>query len=306
MSIAYNMEQPNGLSNYNNFTRWRIIGGPDPYWTPYANDKTYIDQLALNGLYYIATNDFNTAMTKWKGIISIANPTWNSANQEYEYPGVDSNYYLGLFAIFTNFLRLMDTDPSGQQQLLQHAISIRSSILWNQIVNSSTGVYCSWCTNIPNGGSVMNAETTAANALGLGAGSLQTFEVGLPPMEMQTASYFQRPYHALSAVVGLSSPGYMSYGPFLTYPEGSYQVEFILRSPSPSGIMVTLDITYNMGQGLLASQNITGGQFPTSNDWTSFIVPFNIPSASYTQIEFRIFWHGTANMDACIIRMWGN
>ncbi len=52
----YNRQQPNGLSDYTDFTRWRIVGGDPTYWTPYPNDKTYVDLLALNGMYYITQN----------------------------------------------------------------------------------------------------------------------------------------------------------------------------------------------------------------------------------------------------------
>ena len=42
-SQAYFMGLPNGLTSYQNFTRWQIMGGDTSYWTPYMASADYID-----------------------------------------------------------------------------------------------------------------------------------------------------------------------------------------------------------------------------------------------------------------------
>jgi hypothetical protein len=55
MSQSYNYRQPWGLSYYGDFTRWSIIEGDTVMFAPYKTPQDYVDQLSLNGLYYIAT-----------------------------------------------------------------------------------------------------------------------------------------------------------------------------------------------------------------------------------------------------------
>jgi hypothetical protein len=57
MSLGYGRPSPYGLSEYAEFTRWRIMGGFDKYWTPYNSD--YFDTLALDGLYYLTIGDLD-------------------------------------------------------------------------------------------------------------------------------------------------------------------------------------------------------------------------------------------------------
>jgi hypothetical protein len=63
MSQAYSKALPYGLSEYQDFTRWRILGGHDVYWKPYGSD--YFDTLALDGLYYITVGDLREAAVKF-------------------------------------------------------------------------------------------------------------------------------------------------------------------------------------------------------------------------------------------------
>jgi len=61
---------------------------------------------------------------------------------------------------------------------------------------------------------LINTETSSLGVLALSAQTFKSFEAGLSPMLFNSSNnYFYRPYFALSAVVGLSSIGYLSYGP---------------------------------------------------------------------------------------------
>jgi len=297
MSQAYNKPVPNGLSQYNDFTRWAVIGGTTASWTPYSGGLNP-DQYCLNGLYYIARQDWNAAMTSWNGVHSQSQATWDASNQQYSYPGIKETYYFGLWAILTGFLRLDHPDAKTRALLLQHYISIRSSIFALQ-VRGANGNLCSWVTNIPAANSLINTETTATNTLGLAAGSSYVFEVGDSPLHSDDASYFKRPYYAVSAVVGLSKPGYLSRGPYMNFGVGDHQVEFILRSPSPTGVVAVLDVNDAQANAVLATLDVS--QF-AGQDWCSFIISFHLSNPN-NSLEFRIHWEGKSNLDASIIRL---
>src|SRR4051812_11699176 len=76
-------------------------GGYDPYWSPYVNDRDYIDQLALNGLYYTSIGSIDFAVTKWQRIVELSGAVRNSSRHAYEYPQIRENYHMGLFSILT-------------------------------------------------------------------------------------------------------------------------------------------------------------------------------------------------------------
>lgn len=88
MNNAYDTVEPYGLSTYDEFTRWQIVGGDNSNWSPYSNPSGYIDQLALNGLYYLTKDNTIQAQRCWKSILDISNYEWNADNQQYEYPGM--------------------------------------------------------------------------------------------------------------------------------------------------------------------------------------------------------------------------
>lgn len=53
--------------------------------------------------------------------------------------------------------------------------------------------YLSWRSNWAPAGALINTETTAAGALGLGAGARLVYEAGLAPLEYDhSASYYYR------------------------------------------------------------------------------------------------------------------
>jgi hypothetical protein len=125
-----------------------------------------------------------------------------------------------------------------------------------------------WRTGIGNTGSLINTETTSVNTLALGVDCLYVFEAGRSPLFTSSSSYFLRPHNALSAVNGLSSPGAMTYGPYWNFAPGSYQAEFLLRAPLPSGTMATLDV-YDANTGTqLAQHAVVAADLTPGNQWT--------------------------------------
>lgn len=80
--------------------------------------------------------------------------------------GVTENYYFGLWLTLTSFLSDLDTSNAD---MLQHWVSIRSSVLTNQEKNSSTtadGPFFGWTSQVGNNGSLINTESVSTNVLG--------------------------------------------------------------------------------------------------------------------------------------------
>jgi hypothetical protein len=300
MSEAYGRPKPSGLSDTSGFTRWQILSGDVTYWTPYA-ESDYIDQLALNGLYYLATNKVNDAIHQWDHILKLSGLQYASDDQRFIYPNIPESYHLGLFEILTGFL--MDNPSvsiSKQQEFVSHWVSLRSNILSCQERNGSS--FYGWRSNIQDPNSLINTESIAANVLGLGAGALQVFEAGQAPLQMSNNNYFARPHHVLSAVKDLSIPGYLTYGPDLHYLPGYYEVDFFLRSPDPVGRMATIDVFDAQTNQVLASQDVLAGDLTIGNDWTRITLRVSITDPN-SNLGFRTYWHGTANLDIGVIRV---
>ena len=300
MSEAYGRSKPSGLSDTSDFTRWQVLSGDVTHWTPYA-ESDYIDQLALNGMYYLATDKVNAALHQWDQILKLSTFQYDSENQRCIYPNIPESYHLGLFEILTGFL--MDNpsvSTSKQQELVSHWVSLRSNILSFQESNGSS--FYGWRSNIRDPNSLMNTESIAANVLGLGANALQVFEAGQAPLQMSNNNYFVRPHHVLSAVKDVSAPGYLTYGPDLHYLPGYYEVDFFLRAPHPLGRMASIDVFDSQTNQVLASQDVLASTMAVGKDWTRITLNFSVTSLD-SRLEFRAYWHGTADMDVAAVRV---
>jgi len=305
MSVAYGAPQPVGLYAATNFKRWAIVGGGTSNWTPYASPGSYIDELSLNGMYDYYTGNYSAAYSNLVSALQDAGSTYDSPNQQYKYPSpsVSANYYyLGFMKILTDLL-LESGQFSGSNlsALIQQSVSLRSNILTLQQIQS--GVPIGWVTS-SDPKALINIETTSLMTLALSTAAKYTFEPGLPPTSSNCTTCFQRPYNVLSAVVGSTTPNeYMTYGPYINLPVGSYTVEFYLRTgSSPSGNIANLDVyDANAGQ-VLGALAVSGTSMPTGDLWTRISLPVNITNAM-NQMEFRVYWNGTMNLDISAIRV---
>ena len=305
MSRAYGAPPPFGLWSTSDFNRWQILALDTTKWTPYAGNAP--DQLALNGLYHLAVNDVPGAMNDWNAILTKAGTAYDSTNQRYSYPGITGEYHLGLFKILTDRILVAGVDNATASTLVQHSISIRSNILSDEQVEN--GVFIGWLsgsdTDRVDPGSLINTETTACDVLGLGAGAKVSFEVGRTPLVTPPPSasgqFFLRPHNVLSAVVGLSPVGLMSDGPNMPLPTGSYTADFYLRAPAPTGsiaLLEVIDATTNM---TIPSHDAMASEMATGNVWTRISLPFT--SGNGDNIDYRVTWHGNANLDVSTIRI---
>jgi hypothetical protein len=300
LSNAYGRTPPNGLSAYTDFTRWQIVGGDTSHWTPYGSD--FFDTLALDGLYYLSIGNVSTAVSKWDRMVTKSGATWDGANQRYSYPNITENYHMGLFKVLCEQLRdVSGVSSSKNNELLQHSISLRSNILSLQEKDGS-GAFLGWRSSITDANSLINTESVTCGVIALGANAKYVFEAGRSPLSQNPNNYFLRPHNVLSAVNGLSTAGYMTYGPYWNFPTGAYKVEYYLRAPSPSGTMATLDVRDNNNGQILGSTVVNGSSMNTGNTWTRVTLNINVSNPS-NSLEFRTYWNGGPNMDVACIRV---
>jgi hypothetical protein len=124
LSEAYGRSLPHGLSDYTDFTRWRILSGAvDPFWVPYKED--YFDTLALDGLYYLTMNDMNAANEMWYRIFRKSSAYYNTTMEQYLYPGFTENYHMALFKILTDRIKLIQL--GSNDEILQHSVALRAA-----------------------------------------------------------------------------------------------------------------------------------------------------------------------------------
>eukprot|EP01040_Poterioochromonas_malhamensis_P002108 gene2108-2247_t len=313
MNLAYALPVPAGLHEYDEFTRWRIVGGNATNWTPYSNPQGYNDQLALNGLYYLAINQPERAITSWKRIVQNSAATFNTATLQYDYPKITESYHFGLFLILTSMLQTLYAD---ENTYLQHYISIRSKVLSIQIHDSSytlnKGPFYGWTSDAAGGGSLMNTESVSTNVLGLGANALYTYEFGRTPLDSdaESSNFLLSSTNVLSAVEGQSTAGYLCSGPGLTLPPGDYYFEFFTRSASltsASDEKALLKIEVNNDKGTtksLAEKEVLGKEFGVDHEWQRIKVFFTIDKESdANSLDFRVWYNGCESIDVAIFRI---
>jgi len=300
MTEAYNRPTPDGLSDFPDFTRWQILDADDTQWTPYP-ESDYIDQIALNGLFDLSTGDTESAIQKWNRILVLSGAEYDQEKQGFVYPNISESYHLGLFEILSGFL--MDApavDTVKKQEIISHWVSLRSNILSFQETSGSR--LLGWRSNVSDPNSLINTESIAVNVLGLGAGAIHVFEAGQAPLQVENQNYFVRPYHVLSAVKELSTPGFMTLGPNQNYPAGTYAVDFFLRAPAPLQTMATIDVLDAQTNQVLVSQDVLAKDMIHGNDWTRITLNFTVTNSD-NRLEFRTYWHGTADMDIAVVRV---
>ncbi len=299
MAQAYNQPEPYGLSQYNDFSRWQILGGDTSHWIPY--NTNYVDTLALDGLYYLSSGDLKTALSTWDQLRNLTNYSYDPEQQRYAYPAIQESYHLGAFKILTDKLILNDTvSDDKRNELIQHSISLRAILLTTQERNGSQ-LY-GWISRINDPRTLINTETVAINVLALGAGGLAAYEAGVRPLLMNNKNFVMQPYHALSAIAGTSQPGYMTYGPYQHQPLGMHWVDFYMRASHPVDGMAQLDV-YDASQGLIIAQrNVNASDLLLGNEWTRVSLPF-ITLNLVNKLEFRTWWQGTTAMDIAYIQL---
>lgn len=300
MSEAYSRPHPQGLVDHpDSFMRWRIIGADSNNWRLYNSD--HFDTLALDGLYYITKNDLTNAARVWNRSLEKSLARYIEYLQQYEYPGIHENYHMGLWKIFTEMLLEQNLESDLRYRIIQHSVSLRSQILNNQ-EKDNNGTLLGWISNIGVNTTLINTEGVSVNSLALGANSKYVFEADSAPM-MVGNGFFIREYHAVSAVVGLSFPGYISFGPNFPLPRGNFVIQFCLRAPNPIDNIAVLDIFDATDYKVLKTMVVKADYFLAKpNQWNLIELSASI-SEDMHLYEFRTYWHGKSNLDIAYVRV---
>lgn len=300
MAAAYGRPLPTGLHDHGYRIRWRQVGGDNSHWSPYPANN-HPDQIALNGIYEINRSNFYGALWNWTTLKNLSGGTYDSADQRYEYPNIHETYHLALWAILSERLLAASPDFDGREDVLQHAVSIRSNLLSMQERNTAGG-RLGWRSEFGKPESLINTETTALSVLALGANTNWVLEPGYTPLLKAAGNYFMRPHNALSAVVGLSSPGHMVYGPYWNLQPGIYDIDFSLRAPSNAGNMPLATVDVFDGSAILASAVVSTSTMPGNNEWLRYRLTVSVTNPT-NSTEFRLYWHGNANLDVGPVRI---
>lgn len=182
-------------------------------------------------------------------------------------------------------------------------MSLRSQILNNQEKDDS-GNFLGWISNIGVYTSLINTEGVSVNSLALGANSIFVFEADSSPMLVGNG-FFKREYHAVSAVVGLSFPGYISFGPNVTLSSGNFTIQFCLRAPNPINNIAVVDIFDVTDSRVIGSMVLGVNHFlAIPNQWNLIELSVSI-SAEMHSYEFRTYWNGKSNLDMSYVRVKG-
>lgn len=300
MSEAYERPHPLGIVDHpESFMRWKILGADSNNWHPYNSD--HFDTLALDGLYFITKNDLSNAVRVWSRSLEKSLAIYNDHLQQYEYPGIHENYHMGLWKIFTEMLAEQKIESELWYSVVQHSVSLRSQILNNQ-EKDDKGNLLGWISNIGVDSSLINTEGVSVNSLALGANSKFVFEANSLPM-MVGNGFFIREYHAVSAVVGLSFPGHISFGPNFPLPSGNYIIQFCLRAPNPIDNIAVVDMFDTTDSKIIRTMVVRAENFPAKpNQWNLIELSVTV-SVEMHLYEFRTYWNGKSNLDIAYVRV---
>ena len=148
----------------------------------------------------------------------------------------------------------------------------------------------------------MNTETISLNVMALGIGALAVFEAGEVPLLPEPRGYVRSGDNVLSARVGASEAGFMTTGPRISYPVGSYDVQFFVRAASPSDEVIRLEVVDALSAEVISSRTVQGFDLAADRQWSRIDLSFTIQPGE-RQIELRAFWPGKANVDLAAVRL---
>jgi uncharacterized membrane protein len=76
------------------------------------------------------------------------------------------------------------------------------------------------------------------------------------------------------------------YGPYESIPPGLYEVSFRLKSSShDTGHLLTLEVSTDNAKTTISSKEVSGADFPQSNEWKVFTIEFS--NSDFQAFEFR-------------------
>jgi hypothetical protein len=94
----------------------------------------------------------------------------------------------------------------------------------------------------------------------------------------------------------------MTTGPGFAAPPGTYEVDFFLRAPSPTGTIATVSVRDATTSSVLATHDVLASEMATANAWTRITLTATVPAGCH-RLDFDTAWSGTANLDVAAIRV---
>jgi hypothetical protein len=120
-------------------------------------------------------------------------------------------------------------------------------------------------------------------------------------MSVHSRAGYLRTGDTVKAIPGQSQPNHLVFGPYLRYAPGRYSIRFELRSATPAGRMATLEVNDAVSRRVLASRTLSAADF-AAGQWREFELPVDVPAGD-NALEFRVAWHGSADLEVAKIRV---
>jgi hypothetical protein len=87
------------------------------------------------------------------------------------------------------------------------------------------------------------------------------------------------------------------FGPYITLPQGKYQVIYRLKhqGESSQGIVASLDIFSNSAGGSLAGMDVLASEFKSPGEYQNFVVDLET-QGQYDDVELRVLYKGEGTL----------
>ena len=96
------------------------------------------------------------------------------------------------------------------------------------------------------------------------------------------------------AKAGRDKPGPISFGPYQTFPSGSYTAFFRLRRGVKGGMPGQIDISTDAGKKVLTRLELTPGVLPADGKWHDVALGFALDESR--KLEFRTYFNGNSDL----------
>ncbi len=90
--------------------------------------------------------------------------------------------------------------------------------------------------------------------------------------------------------------GYLVYGPYQSYPPAEYVASFRIKTDQThlQKTVVLIDVVTDEGNRILAHKEVKGNDFPDSNAYQVFDIPFSLKESGI--LEFRVYFFAVADV----------
>ena len=98
---------------------------------------------------------------------------------------------------------------------------------------------------------------------------------------------------SVTALRGVSVPGHMLNGPYLSYEPGTYRVEFGLKAQRPTGRVANIEVYDAASQQILALREVGAQELPSGGAEGRYGLDVEVPAGN--RLCFRVYWFGNSD-----------